>query len=94
MTSGDCRMRAFNPPYWYFSIPMRLMLGVFKPRKSIQGLWFSGVVENVGPNVTKFVASHEIYARPQDLIFEANAEVICLPENAVIGAKPKNLSFE
>lgn len=36
VTSGDCRMRAFNPPYWYFSIPMRLMLGIFKPRKHIR----------------------------------------------------------
>lgn len=35
VTSGDCRMRAFNPPHWYFTDPMRLMLGLFKPRRTI-----------------------------------------------------------
>lgn len=94
VTSGDCRMRAFNPPYWYFSVPMRLMLGVFKPRKPIQGLWFSGVIEKTGENVTKFQAGQQIYARTQDLKFGANAEFICLPENCIIGIKPTNLSFE
>lgn len=94
VTSGDCRMRAFNPPYWYFSIPMRLMLGIFKPRKPIQGLWLSGVIEKQGGNVTKFREGQQIYARTLDLKFGANAEFICLPENCIIGIKPTNLSFE
>ncbi|MBU0711035.1 NAD(P)-dependent alcohol dehydrogenase [bacterium] len=94
VTSGDCRMRAFNPPYWYFSIPMRLMLGIFKPRKPIQGLWLSGVIEKIGENANKFKTGQQIYARTLDLKFGANAEFICLPENCILGLKPTNLSFE
>lgn len=94
VTSGDCRMRAFNPPYWYYSIPMRLMLGIFKPRKPIQGLWLSGEIEKTGEKVRKFETGQQIYARTLDLKFGANAEFICLPENCIIGLKPRNLSFE
>ncbi len=94
VTSGDCRMRAFKPPFWYFWLPMRLSLGLFKPRRSIQGLWLSGEVEQVGKETKKFIVGQGIYARTQDLKFGANAEYICLPENCTIGLKPKNLSHE
>ncbi len=40
VTSGDCRMRALNPPYWFYRIPMYLMLGIFRPRKPT-GIFFS-----------------------------------------------------
>jgi NADPH:quinone reductase-like Zn-dependent oxidoreductase len=94
VTSGDCRMRAFNPPYWFFRIPMRLMLGIFKPRKPIQGLWLAGEIEETGNEVKHFNVGQQIYARTVDLIFGANAEYVCLPENAIIGLKPSNLTFE
>ncbi len=94
VTSGDCRMRAFKPPYWYFSIPMRLLLGIFKPRRPIQGLWLSGEVEKAGQAIQKFIVGHKVYARTLDLKFGANAEFICLPENCTIGLKPINLNYE
>lgn len=94
VTSGDCRLRKFNPPNWYLGIMMRLMIGIFKPRNPIQGLWLSGLIESVGPIVSKFKVGQEVYARTLDLKFGANAEYICLPETAIISLKPKNLSFE
>lgn len=94
VTSGDCRMRAFNTPLWYMKIPMRLMLGIFKPRKPIQGLWLSGEIEKTGTETKKFSVSQQIYARTLDLKFGANAEYICLPEDCIIGLKPINLTFE
>ena len=94
VTSGDCRMRAFNPPYWFYRIPMRLMLGIFKPRKPIQGLWLAGEIEEIGNEVKHFNVGQQIYARTVDLIFGANAEYVCLPVNAIIGLKPKNMTCE
>ncbi len=88
VTSGDCRMRAFNPPHWYFWLPMRLSLGLFKPRKTIQGLWLSGEIEQTGKKNKKFTVGQQVYARTQNLKFGANAEYICLPENCTIGLKP------
>jgi NADPH:quinone reductase-like Zn-dependent oxidoreductase len=94
VTSGDCRMRAFDVPIWYFKIPMRLMLGIFKPRKPIQGLWLSGEIEETGTEIVKFSVNQQIYARTLDLNFGANAEYICLPEDCLIGLKPENLTYE
>ena len=94
VTSGDCRIRAFNTPKWYFWVPMRLMLGIFKPRKPIQGLWFAGEIEKTGNEVNKFKIGQKVYARTLDLNFGANAEYVCLPENAIIGLKPSNITFE
>lgn len=94
VTSGDCRMRAFDVPIWYFQIPMRLVLGIFKPRKPVQGLWLSGIIEKVGSETAKFTVNQQIYARAPDLKFGANAEYICLPENCILGLKPENLTYE
>ncbi len=94
VTSGDCRMRAFNPPNWYFWIPMRLALGLFKPRRPVQGLWLSGKIEQTGKTTKIFSVGQQVYARTPDLKFGANAEYICLPENCTIGLKPLNLSHE
>lgn len=92
VTSGDCRMRAFKPPFWYFVIPMRIMLGVFKPRRPIQGLWFSGIIVDKGIETVKYDINQEIYARTVDLKFGANAEYVCLSENGIISEKPHNLN--
>ncbi len=73
---------------------MRLMLGIFKPRKPIQGLWLSGVFAKTGEKVNAFKSGQQIYARTEDLKFGANAQFVCLPENCMMGLKPQNLSFD
>ncbi len=94
VTSGDCRIRAFNAPLWYLKIPYRLSLGIFKPRNPIQGLWLAGVIEKTGVNTKQFAINQLIYARTLNFKFGANAEYICLPEDCIIGLKPQNLTFE
>jgi NADPH:quinone reductase-like Zn-dependent oxidoreductase len=94
ITSGDCRMRAFNPPFWYLIIPMRLTLGILKPRNPIQGLWLAGEIAEIGNKVNKFKIGQQIYGRTLDLKLGANAEYICLPEDCIIGLKPQNLTYE
>lgn len=94
VTSGDCRLRAFRPPSRSMGVLMRLMIGIRKPRKPIQGLWLAGVIVEAGDKVQRYKAGEAIYARTMDLKFGANAEYICLPDTAVMGLKPKGLSFE
>ena len=53
VTAGDCEIRRFKIPILFW-LPLRLYLGVIKPRVNILGQELSGEVEVVGKNVTKF----------------------------------------
>jgi NADPH:quinone reductase-like Zn-dependent oxidoreductase len=83
VTSGDCRMRSFNVPVLLW-VPVRLTLGLTKPRKPIQGLWLAGEIETVGKDVRRFQKGDQVYARTPDLQFGAYAEYTCLPEISVM----------
>lgn len=96
VTSGDVRLRSSNfpPVAWLF---VRLMFGLFKPKKEILGHEFSGIVEAVGKHVTKYKVGDEIIATPTMLKTGSYTEYICIPEDrkkGVLGLKPKNLSFK
>jgi NADPH:quinone reductase-like Zn-dependent oxidoreductase len=92
VTIADCRVRGFNVPasFWLFA---KLALGFWKPRKPVLGSEFSGIIEEVGKNVTKFKIGDEVFAFTEHN-FGAYAEYICINENSCIAIKPNNLSFE
>lgn len=95
VTSGDVRLRSSDFPLlvWF---PVRLMFGLFRPKKEILGHEFSGIVEAIGKDVTEYKVGDEIFATPTMLNTGSYAEYICIPENrkkGVLGLKPKNLSF-
>ncbi|MCB0533083.1 MAG: NAD(P)-dependent alcohol dehydrogenase [Lewinellaceae bacterium] len=96
VTSGDVRLRGFDFPALVW-LPVRLMFGLFKPKKEILGHELSGVVEAVGNAVTKFKIGDEVFATPTLLDTGAYTEYICIPqerEKGVLGLKPKNLGFK
>lgn len=92
VNSGDCRIRGFVCPAWAW-IPMRLILGITKPRRPVLGMMFSGIVEETGKNVSRFKKGDFIYGSA-GMRMGAYAEYICLPENSVLALKPKNISHE
>ncbi|MET3290015.1 UNVERIFIED_CONTAM: NADPH:quinone reductase-like Zn-dependent oxidoreductase [Brevibacillus sp. OAP136] len=92
VTSGDCRVRAFNSPFLYW-LPMRLFLGIRRPRMPILGVELAGIIEGVGRGVKRFSRGDEVYAL-NGMRFGAHAEYICLPENGVVAVKPANATFE
>lgn len=92
VTSGDCRVRAFNSPLLYW-LPMRLVLGIRKPRKAILGVELSGEVDAIGAYVTRFKKGDPIFAFT-GMRFGAYAEYICLPEDGLIAAKPAQATYE
>ncbi|WP_129710618.1 NAD(P)-dependent alcohol dehydrogenase [Priestia megaterium] len=92
VTSGDCRVRSFNSPLLLW-LPMRIVLGLRKPRKSILGVELSGEVEEVGKNVTRFKKGDQLFAMT-GMKFGGYAEYICLPEKGTIAVKPENVTHE
>ncbi len=96
VTSGDVRLRGsdFPPLFW---LPARLILGLFKPKKTILGHELSGVVEEIGKEVTKFKVGDEVFGTTTMLKTGSYAEYICLPEewkHGLVGLKPVNLNFQ
>ncbi|MEH7358909.1 NAD(P)-dependent alcohol dehydrogenase [Priestia megaterium] len=92
VTSGDCRVRSFNSPLLLW-LPMRIVLGLRKPRKPILGVELAGEVEEVGKNVTKFKKGDQLFAMT-DMKFGGYAEYICLTEKGTIAIKPENITYE
>lgn len=87
VTKADTMMRTGKP---YIG---RLMLGLTKPKNPIWGTGFSGIVEAVGSEVTKFKAGDKVFGENIDTM-GTYAEYVTLPEDGIVAHLPENLSFE
>ncbi len=92
VNSGDARIRGLRAP-GIFPLVMRILFGFTKPRNPILGLMFSGIVEEIGKDVSDF--------KPGDLVFGstgskmgAHAEYATVKAEGVVTKKPENASFE
>lgn len=85
-STADTMIRTGKP---YFG---RLMIGLFKPKHSIPGTGFAGVVETVGENVKSFKAGDRVFGETT-FGFSTNAEFLTISGNGVILTMPENLSF-
>ena len=92
VTPGDTRIRGFKSPILMW-IPMRLVLGLIRPRKPILGVELAGEVQEIGKNVTRFKKGDPIYALT-GMRLGAHAEYACLPEDGVVALKPANMTYE
>jgi NADPH:quinone reductase-like Zn-dependent oxidoreductase len=92
VTTGDCRVRGFESPILMW-IPMRIVLGLRKPRKPILGVELAGEIEAIGKEVKRFKKGDQVYALT-GMRFGAHSEYTCLPEDGNLSLKPKNSTYE
>jgi len=92
VTAVDCEMRRLKLPFG-LGLPMRLYMGLLHPRNRILGQELAGVIEAVGPAVTRFKVGEEVFG-VTGFGFGAYAEYICLPQEAALAGKAVNMSFE
>ncbi len=94
--ASDIFVRSSNLPLRY-KIPMRLMLGIRKPRKSIIGEVFAGEIESIGKSIKRFKAGEKVYGLT-GFSFGAYAEYKCMKETdskqGCLALKPDNISYE
>jgi NADPH:quinone reductase-like Zn-dependent oxidoreductase len=97
VTSGSIWVRrgAF-PGSKLFTVLMRLLFGLTRPRRPVLGFEFSGTVEAVGETVTQFRPGDAVYGTTTGLRQGAYAEYVCIPETwrmGVMALKPAELTF-
>ena len=92
VNSGDARLRAMRVPRG-LSLPVRLNVGVTRPRQPVFGFDLSGRVEAVGEAVTSFQPGDRVVAsRGFDL--GCHAELVTIDEHGAIAKIPESLSYQ
>jgi NADPH:quinone reductase-like Zn-dependent oxidoreductase len=96
VTNSDLFIRGSKIPL-RFLIPMRIMMGLFKPRKEIIGEVLSGEIVEVGAKIKRFKVGDEVYGLT-GFSLGAYAEYKCMKDTdskqGCIAVKPKNISHE
>ncbi len=92
-TKADCELRSFRFAVSWFWVPLRIGMGVFRPRRKILGTYFAGEVVELGAGVTRFSEGDEVYGG-LGLHMGAYGEHVAAPEKTSIVTKPRNMSFE
>ena len=91
VNSGDARLRALRVPRG-LSLPVRLRVGVTKPRQPVFGLDVAGRVEAVGEAVTRFQPGDRVLAS-RGFDFGCHAEFVTVDEDGAIAEIPESLSY-
>ena len=92
-TKADCELRSFNFPVKWFWLPLRIAMGLKKPKRQVLGGYFSGEVESVGEDVSKFRKGDQVFGST-GLRMGAYGAYVCLPVSYTMVLKPNNMSFE
>ena len=87
VTAVDCTFRQGSP------LIGRFFAGLTKPKNPIPGTEFSGEIEAVGVDVTRFKEGDQVYGTSTGN--GAHAQYMCLPEGgATLATKPANMTYE
>ena len=83
----DCAFRSAKP------FVNRFFSGLLKPKATILGCEFAGVVEAVGGGVTSFAVGEKLFGFSEGR-FGAHAEYLTMPESGSLATMPANVTYE
>lgn len=93
VTASDIYIRGSQLPLRFW-LPMLLLLGFTKPRKSIIGMVLAGEIESVGRDIKRFKAGDQVYGIT-GLGLGAYAQYKCMKETdsmyGCLALKPSNI---
>jgi NADPH:quinone reductase-like Zn-dependent oxidoreductase len=96
VTASDIFIRGSDIPL-KFRIPMRLMMGITRPRRPIIGLVLAGEIASVGRDTKRFKPGDRVYGLT-GFGLGAYAEYKCMKEtdskHGCLALKPVNLTYE
>ncbi len=90
VTVGDALIRGARG---LMGIPLRLYFGFRRPRRSVMGIEFAGVIDSIGKDVTKFKVGDEVYGQT-GMQFGCYAQFVAMGQDDPVVLKPTNLTFE
>lgn len=87
ITTADTMMRLGTP------LIGRLFMGLSKPKYPVTGTGFSGVVEQIGKDVSRFKPGDRVFG---ESVFGhgSNAEYTCVAQDGVLATLPRNMTHE
>lgn len=93
VTAGDVRVRRFDVPvlFWF---PIRLALGLKKPKQPILGVEYAGEIESAGAEIKNFKKGDRVFGSASWMKFGCYAEYTVQKEDGIISKIPDNLGFE
>ena len=83
----DCAYRAAKPFF------MRFLTGLIRPRPTVLGTEFAGVVEGVGSGVASFGVGDKVFGYNEGP-FGAHAEYMSIPADGSVAAMPANVTYQ
>ena len=91
-TKTDCEIRAFKFSVIWYWLPLRLWLGITKPRRQFLGGYFAGQIEELGKNATGFSIGDAVFGAAQMRV-SAYAQFVTVGTGVNIVLKPGNFDF-
>jgi NADPH:quinone reductase-like Zn-dependent oxidoreductase len=90
VTAGDQRLRAADFP-GIMALFGRLLLGLLRPRRAVQGTNFAGRIVAVGREVTRYAVGDDVFGMTPH---GAYAEYLVVPEDGPMARKPARLGYD